>query len=208
MGGFLGIGGSSAKTDRGQNLGATQGSWNLFSQGLGLGTAESGAGLNTLNQAKSELQPATDYWKSLLTAGRTQTAQNAAPAIDAALAQKDALERARAQFGTGRSGGTVASDAEASTATSGTIDDIINKTQVAGREAGAEGLAKTAGLTASMGGQELAFALSNLGLSQTAIEDIMKNSSTNYQFDTAQAQQTGAAMGQAAGQLVAAYFGL
>lgn len=192
MGGLFG--GGSAKTDRGQNLGATQGSWNLFGQGLGVGTSQEGAGINTLNQAQSTLQPASDYWKSLLTAGRTQTAQNSAPAINAALAGKDAQTKQAAEFGTGRSGATVAQNAGASTATNANIDNIINQNLIGGREAGAKGLESTAGLQASIGGQELTNAMANLGLSQRSIEDILSNSQSNYQFDTQKQEELGSSL--------------
>ena len=63
MGGFGGIGGSSAKTDRATQLAAQQGQWGIFNQGMGMGQA----GETTANQ-------------TLATAGKMLTMPRSAPA--------------------------------------------------------------------------------------------------------------------------------
>lgn len=199
------MGGSGASTDRGQNLGATQASWNIFGQGLPTGTAQEGAGIQSLGQAQKTLQAPQQYWRSLLTGGRQQYAQQAAPQINAVNAQADATRRQADQFGSGRSGATVAQQRDASTGTQSTIDQVLNQNIVSGRQQGAQGLQQVSGQQAAIGGQQLQNALQELGLSQTSIEDIMKNSQANYQFDTQQNEQRGAAAGQMAAQIALAF---
>ncbi len=211
MGGTLGIGGSGAKTDRGQNLASTQGAWNIFNAGLPNGTAMEGAGTQSLEQAKKTLQAPEQYWKSLVEGGRTQYAQQAAPQINATIAGADATRRQAEQFGSGRSGATVAQQRDAATGTQANIDQVLNENIVRGRETGAKGLESVAGAKASIGDVQLRNALQSMGLSETAIEDIMKNSANNYQFDTQQSEKLGGALGGIAGQLapvVAGWFGL
>src|ERR1700732_2904503 len=99
-----GMFGSSASTDRGNQLAATQGEWNLFNYGLPNGQTQQASGTNTLNTSLKTLQPSADYYKSLLTAGRTSTAFNSAPAINSALAQDDTQRRQSATAGTSRPG--------------------------------------------------------------------------------------------------------
>ncbi|HKS75091.1 MAG TPA: hypothetical protein VJQ82_17925, partial [Terriglobales bacterium] len=77
-----------------------------------------------------------------LTAGRADTAQRSAPAVNAALAQSDAARRREATAGTGRTGGTAEINREAGANTNATIDQIINNNLVGGQEAGAKGLAQ------------------------------------------------------------------
>lgn len=209
--GFLGIGGSGSKTDRGQNLGATQGAWNLFNYGLPTGEAQQTAGAASLKQASSSLQPASEYWNRLLTGGRTDYASLSAPAINSTLAAADATKNQAAQFGSGRSGGTVAAQRDAGTATEKQIDDTLNQNMTAGRAAGAQGVTQVAGAQTTIGSVQLQNALQQLGLSDTAIQQILANSNKNYEFDTTNEQQTAASVGAAAAKLapvVAGWFGL
>ncbi len=211
MGGFLGIGGSGSSTDRGQNLGATQGAWNIYNAGLPTGQAQQTAGQQTLQTAQANLQPASQYWQNLLTGGRTQYAGMAAPQINSTLAGADATRNQAAQFGSGRSGGAVSQQRDAATQTQSQIDNTLNQNIVQGRQAGAQGATQVAAADTAIGGVQLQNALAQLGLSQSAIEDIMKNSSTNYQFDTTNEMQTAGAAGQAAANLapvIAGWFGL
>lgn len=210
-GGLLGIGGSGSNTDRGQNLGATQGAWNVFNQGLPTGQDQQKSGESTLKTAQANLQPASQYWQSLLSGGRTDYSKMAAPQINQTLDAADSARNATAQFGSGRSGGDVAQKRDAATGTQAQIDNTLNTNINQGRAAGAQGATQVAQADTAIGGVQLQNALAQLGLSQTAIEDIMKNSSTNYQFDYTNEQQTAGALGQAAGKLapiVAGWFGL
>jgi hypothetical protein len=236
MGGMLGIGGSSANTDRGNQLAATQGEWNLFGYGLPTGQTGQATGQNTLNtalgtygtasdtagKALQTLQAPTDYWKSLLTAGRTQTAQNAAPAIQSVTDTATANKNAESTLGTGRSGGTVAANREAGSNAQSQIDQIINSTLLGGQQAGAAGLAGAAGTEAGIagtqagiaGGQagvgrsQLSNALSLLGLSQSSITDILNNATQSRGLSYDINQQTSSQLGSAVGGVISLIGGL
>jgi hypothetical protein len=196
VGGMLGIGGSSTKTDRGNQLAAVQGNYNLFNYGMPTGEAQQTAGTNTLSSALSTTGTAADYFKSLLQGGRTATAARSAPAINSVNAGTTEQRTAAGQFGTDRTGGTVAANREASTTAQSKIDDIINENLVTGQQQGAAGLQQTAGIQAGIGGEQLSNALSLLGLSQDSINSILTSSLQSRQVDFAQQQATGAGIGQ------------
>lgn len=160
MGGFLGIGGSGGadKQLESQSRGDLQ---NVFNYGLG--TGQTGQ-----TQGNAKLNDANDYWKSLLSAGRTSTAENASPAINSVTAAADAQRKAQSTFGTGRTGGTAANNQNQDTATSSSIDDIINKNLVGGRAIGAQG-------EQSVGSTELQNALQLLGIGTSAQGAILNN---------------------------------
>lgn len=108
---------------------------NLFSFALPESEKQQAAGSRSLSTAG-------DFFSRLLTAGRADTAQRSAPAVNAALAQSDAARRREATAGTGRTGGTAELNREAGANTNATIDQIINNNLVGGQTAGAEGLAR------------------------------------------------------------------
>ncbi len=123
---------------------------NIFGYGMDTSKKSEATGTSTLGDAAS-------YFKGLLTAGRQKTAQNAAPAVNAQVSQSDAVRREEASRGSGRSGGTVAADREASSTGMKNVDDIINQNMVKGKQAGAEGLT-------GIGESQLSHALALLGL--------------------------------------------
>ena len=196
MGGFMGIGGSSAKTDRNQTLGDYGKLNSVFSQGMAIGNQQEQSGQGMVQNAQSTLAPAEDYYRNLLTAGRTQTAAEAAPAVQGALAQSDAAKREAATMGTSRSGGTAAANAEAGSKTGGTIDNIINENLMGVKKTGAEGMTKVAQEKGQLGGMTMANAMQMLGLGAGASEDTL-NASIKSRMDSDQiAQETGAAYAQ------------
>lgn len=211
MGGLFGLGGSSSGTDRGNQLAATQGQWNLFNFGLPAGKTGVDTGQETLDNSLhttadslKTISPATNYWQSLLSGGRQQTMQNSAPAIDATLAGADAQKAQANNFGTGRTGGLTAANANRDATTGATIDNIVNSNLIGGKEAGAKGLDSTAGiqqgaagLQAGVGNAELSKALSLLGLSQGSINAILQNSTQSRTIDP----NIGLAIGKAVGGL-------
>src|SRR6185437_16167912 len=97
MGGMLGLGGSASQTDRNNFLSGINSQWDTFGRGLNLEGQQNATGQTQQAQGTQDLTNATDYWNKLLTAGRTQTAQNSAPAINAQLAQTDAQRNQQAQ---------------------------------------------------------------------------------------------------------------
>ncbi len=147
MGGTLGFGNSSAKTDRNTQLSAQSGMWNIFNQNLGVGQGAVGS--------------AQQYFRGLMAPGRTQATQNAAPAIQANVDQATAARTAAASGGTGRTGGNVAANAGAGAATAKTNADIVNQNMTAGRSEGAQGMLQSG--------------LAQLGLSEDAVNSIMNN---------------------------------
>ena len=191
----------SAKTDRGNQLAATQQDWNVFAQGMGAGTAGETAGTSTLSTAVSTLGPAQDYYKSLLQGGRTQTAQNAAPAIQAAQAQTTAQRNAQGTAGTQRQGGTAAANQTAGTAQNANIDSIINQNLTTGKATGAAGLSQVSAAQAGIGSTQLQNAMAELGMGSSAVNDILKNA-TESRMNSAQIQSQ---MGAGFGELLAAF---
>jgi len=127
MGGFFGIGQS------GGEKASTAGINNIFNYALptAKGSESSGSG---------DLSTAAGFFKSLLAPGRTQAAQNAAPATNAAIDQSDAARKQEAAQGTGRGGGTASDNREASSAVAKTTDDIINQNLMGGRALASKGL--------------------------------------------------------------------
>jgi len=219
MGGFLGIGNSSAKTDRGAQLGARQGLWNIFGYGLPQGQQQQTAGQQTIGQAlqgtqqaRSTLQQPASYWQRLLTGGRPDIAQLSAPSVNAAQAGSDAAARQAATFGTSRTGGATAVQAEAPQTTQKNIDDIINQNLMGGRAAGAKGLegisqqeGALAGQQAQIGDVQLANSLRLLGLSDDAINQILGNATTSRQISQNIMNQNFQEVGQLAGAVLGGF---
>lgn len=179
MGGFAGIGGSSAKTDRGNQLAATSGLWNVFNWAMPTGQSQQTAGSGTLNNALGTLGPAQQYFQGLLAPGRTQATLNAAPGINATLNSSDAAKKQSGNLGTERSGGTAALNRESGVQTQSTIDDLINSNLIGGQATGAQGLQGIAGQQAGIGGAQLNNASNLLGLGSNADTNILNNATTS-----------------------------
>jgi hypothetical protein len=201
MAGIFGETGS-VKTDRSQQLQATGDLFNVFNAGLGISGTGQQTGAASLGTASTNLGTAGNYYQNLLTAGRTQTAANAAPAVNAALAQSDASRNAQGTFGTGRSGGTAANNQQAQTNTNSGIDTIINQNEVQGKQAGAAGLTQVSGEQAQIGGTEFANAMSALGISSNAVNSIMQNATTSRANSFQMQEDMGAAFGSLLSTLV------
>lgn len=155
----------------GQSGGEKQGIGNLQNL-IGFGTAAGqtgeAAGNQTLNQAKGALAAPQAYWQGILAPGRTAAATNAAPATNAVQQQTDALRNQEGEMGTGRGGGTAATDREASSTSNKAIDDIINQNMIGGRQSAATGLSGAAQTEAGIGGAQLSNAGQLLGLTGQA----------------------------------------
>lgn len=190
MGGFLGIGGSSQKTDRGAQLGARQGAWNVFNWALPEAQQLEGTAKTDLGTAKTDVGTARDYWKSLLTRGRTETAAAAAPATTAALEQSDAARLEASTMGTQRTGGAAAGQREAGATTQKNIDDIINQTLQSGRTQGAQGVQAAGAIEGQLATNEMSQALSALGLSADVVNSIMTNATQSRGISNQINQQT------------------
>jgi hypothetical protein len=137
---------------------------NIFNWSLPEGKKQETVGQATTTGALSDLDKAKAYWQKLLTAGRTETAAQAAPAVNAAQAQADAQKREAAATGTARGGGTAGISREAGETTTKSIDDLINQNLMGGRTTGAAGVERVAGGEADIGKTQLSVALQLLGL--------------------------------------------
>jgi hypothetical protein len=185
-------------------LSAQQGLWSVYNQGLGLGTTGAATGTADINTAKAGLGTAEQYWQNLLTRGRTQTMADSAPSINAAISQGSTTRNTQGAFGTGRTGGTVAANDEAGTATGSTIDNIINQNLVGGRAQGAQGVQQVATEQANIGTSEMAQALQAMGLSADAVQAIMSNATQSRPISNEMNLQTQEQWGQVIGTMLAA----
>lgn len=145
----------------------------VFSKGLGVSDQLNTTGQRQQEQGQSALDSATNYWRSILGSGRTQAAQNAAPAVNTAISQSDAQRAQDAQFGSGRSGANVAAEREAGVNAQKNIDDILNENLIGGRQGAAQGLAASGSTDLAAGSSSLSQALQSLGLSSDAQAKIL-----------------------------------
>jgi len=186
MGGFLGIGGSSSKTNRGWQIEGAKDLHNVFN--FALPTAEGG-----VKSGEGKLDDAGAYWEQLLHGNRTAVQQAVAPEANQVRAASDAQKRSQAAFGTARGGGTAGANQTRETDTQAKIDNAIFGVRP---EAAKE--------TAKIGGAELQAALNALGLGVTAGTNL-----GNLGIDAKkQSDANSAAAGEAAGQLASAFIGL
>lgn len=188
VGGFLGLGNSSAKTDRGNQLAGINASWNVFNRGLPMadelskaGTATTATGLNTLDQAKQ-------YWQSLVSGTRPainkpQAMATAAPAINSLTEQADAAKKQQAELGTSRGGGVAEGNQQVGTQVAAKSADILGATGLKQQEdtmaataAGAKGLESVGTAQTNVGSRQLINALQSLGLSQDTANEIINSS--------------------------------
>lgn len=195
MGGFAGIGGSSATTDRNTQLSAQSGLWNVFNWALPQGEKQQTTGASTLAGSLNTLGPAQQYYQNLLSPGRAQATLNAAPAVNATLDQADAAKRQSGNFGTARTGGTAAANQNAGAQTQKSIDDIINANLFGGQQSGAQGLVGVSGAQAGVGEGQLANAASLLGLGQSSVGSIMNNATESRPISQKINQETAAEWG-------------
>jgi hypothetical protein len=202
MGGFMGIGHSSQKTDRAAQLSAQQGLWDVGGWSTPLGRKTTEKGLGTLDTSLNTLDKVKDYWSKLMTAGRTETAQRAAPAIQAATAQGDATRRQESAMGTGRSGGTASANREAGTATAKTVDDIIAGALFGGQAQAATGLTGVAGGEAGIAGEQLGAGAGLRAAGAGAYKDIMQNATESRPISQQINRQAQADVGQAIGAMM------
>jgi hypothetical protein len=153
------------------------------------------SGQQDLSKGQQQLGQASNYYQNLLTAGRTDTAQRIAPAVNAAQAGTDAQREQASLFGN-RSGGTAAHQAEADSKTNAHIDDMISQALQGGQAQGAAGLAGIGAQEASIG-----TGLAQLG---TGAESSILNASLQSQQVQA---QLASAQGEALGGLFGSIFG-
>jgi hypothetical protein len=127
MGGFLGIGNSSAKTDRKETLKGYGELGNVFN--FALPTAEAGVSLG-----QDLIGNAANYWSKLTSGNRPALQAAVAPEVNQANAYTDAIKRQTATTGTARGGGTAGTNRELDTAKMAEIDNLLFGAQTKGAE--------------------------------------------------------------------------
>jgi hypothetical protein len=154
MGGLLGslfatgsLGGSSAKTDRGNFLDAQQNMKNVFNWALPFGQSQARTGQATTAQGVQDLGNAGGYFRKLASGDRPTALQAVAPQTNAALAQSDAEKRQLGEMGTARGGGAVGVNQQRDTNLMAQIDNML----FGARTAGAQGEAGVGQAEAGVG---------------------------------------------------------
>jgi hypothetical protein len=167
MGGFLGIGGSSAKTDRSTTLAGYGDLSNVFNYSLPAGQsaiaggqATTASGVKGIDSASADLQGPLKYFQDLMSGDRTKMTQAVAPETNAVRAGADAQKRQQSAMGTARGGGTAVANNARDTDTMAKVDNLL----FGARPAAAKE-------TASIAGEEgqLATAKAGLGISGEAL---------------------------------------
>lgn len=118
IGGFLGIGGSSAKTDRSTTLKGYGALENVFNFGIP-------AAKNLVSAGGDALSQAMGYYSSLLSGNRSALSAATAPEANATRAAADAAKRQLATSGTARGGGTAGVNQQVSSATEADINNAM-----------------------------------------------------------------------------------
>ena|SRR2546430_7534256 len=172
MGGFLGLGHSSAKTDRGNQLAGINAEWNIYNRGMPLADTEATAGQQTTNKAITGIDEAKTYWQKLLSGDRTTVMGAASPAISAIQDEQSARRNQQAEMGTGRTGGATAENEQAQTNELAQINKIIAGVQ----PEAAKGATATATAEGNIGLTQMGQALRAMGLSQATADEIVESS--------------------------------
>jgi hypothetical protein len=162
--------GSSANTDRKNQLAGFGDLNNVFNFALPNAEAGYNAGQATQKQALSQLSSPAQYYQSLLSGNRQQTQQAVAPVASAVNAQADAQKKQIANSGTARGGGVNAVGQQIETNKNATVDTAINQAKQ-GAAAGATGVA---GATSKVGDSQLSAALNLLGIGNNAAANLTK----------------------------------
>jgi hypothetical protein len=164
VGGFLGIGGSSAKTDRNQTLASYQQLNNLFNFGLSTGKTGVTTGTGTTAAGVGGLENSQAYWQKLMSGSRPALMQAAAPEINAVQSQGDAARRQAAASGTARGGGTAGANQQQKTDQMAQIDNaLFGVRPTAAKESGV-----VSSQIANVGENQMQAALTALGIAGNA----------------------------------------
>jgi hypothetical protein len=113
MSGFLGIGGSSSKTDRSQYLGGQGALSNIFNTAIPSGASDTGA--------------AEGFNKSVLSGNRSAITQALQPEIGTITGEANQAKKQQAAMGTSRGGGTNAQNQQLDKQTQAAITGTINQ---------------------------------------------------------------------------------
>jgi hypothetical protein len=166
------LGGSSASTDRSNQLAGINGSWNVFNAGMPLSQQQSQSGQAGQATATQGLGQASDFWKSILSGNSTSIAAATAPLTNAAVNQADAAKRQEASMGTARGGGTNEGNQQIESNTRATVNNDV----FSALPAAAQGEQSVATAQGSLGSSQLMQSLQALGLSAEEANQITNSS--------------------------------
>lgn len=175
MGGFLGIGGSSVKTDRKNVLTGFSELKNVFNFAMPFGEDTARAGTATTAAGLEDIGKAGSYWSKLLSGDRPTMEQAVAPETNQVLGQADAAKREQAGMGTARGGGTAGANQQVQDASMAKIDNLL----FGARPAAAQQEAAIGGKEADIGQNQMSAALRALGLGETAASDLTGHAITS-----------------------------
>lgn len=168
MGGFMGVGGSSAKTDRGTELKGFGDLANIFNFALPQAKTGAATGAATTAAGTGALGDSLDYWKKLMSGNRATMEQAVAPQTNAVQSQADAAKRNQAASGTARGGGTAGVNQQTNDKAMAQIDNMLFGAQTEG----AEETAKVGGQLAQTGVAESAIANQTLSIGSQAAQNL------------------------------------
>jgi hypothetical protein len=161
------LGGSSANTDRSNQLTAFSDLKNVYNWALPFGQSQARTGQATTAAGTQNLGQAGSYFGKLASGDRSTALQAVAPASNAALAQSDAEKAQLGNMGTARGGGAIGVNQARDTDLMGKIDNML----FGARTAGAQGEAGVGQAQAGIGLGETGQGLQGAGLaSGTASE--------------------------------------
>jgi hypothetical protein len=172
MGGFLGIGHSSAKTDRGNQLAGVSADWNVYNRGLPLSDTQSKMGAGQEAKGVDTLDTAKQYWSDITQGNRTALQSAAAPQANAIQQRADAAKREQSQMGTARGGGLNAENQQVQQ----NQEKQLATNEAAVQPEAAKQLGQVGQAQANIGHQQMAEALQALGLSADVAKEIIQSS--------------------------------
>ena len=119
------IGGSSAKTDRSNQLQSYTNLKNIFNWALPFAKSTAASGQREVSAGEGDLGTAAGYLKSLVQGGRASTNAAIAPEVTAVEAARDAAKRSAEASGTARGGGMAAVNQERDAQAQAAIDQAM-----------------------------------------------------------------------------------
>lgn len=191
---MFGIGGSSSKTDRQQQLTGYGDLQNIFNYALPQGQSTLSGGQGTTNQGLGELGQAANYNSKILSGNRSAVTEAMAPEINSVTSQANQLKKQQSAMGTSRGGGTNAGNQQLGTQESGQITNLIAQA----RPQASQALSQIGAQTGGIGLGEMGVGANLLGLGNSAANNLLTGATTAKQEDDQQNNQAGAAAGQLA----------
>lgn len=181
MGGWLGIGNSSGRTDRSNQLGGINAEWNVYNRGLPFSDTDRQSGLDTVKTGMGTLDEAKKKWEAVTSGvvNKPAVMRAAAPAIETLNTGSDAARAQQAEMGTARGGGVNEANQAAESDRIAKTADIVGQATAQQQNvdaAGAQGLSGIGTAQTTVGQRQLAQALSELGLSGEVAQEIIESS--------------------------------